>query len=57
MDKLFDFLWNEGRLIKGILFFLVFAYGIENDRDYWTWVLLLSSILNFVFYIINKCTH
>ena len=35
-------------LLTGTIFFLLFAYDIENDRDFWTWVWLLNSILNFL---------
>lgn len=34
--------------IFGILMFIGFAYDIEYDRDFWTWIWLLTSILNFV---------
>ena len=34
----------------GILFYLVFAYDIENDRDFFTWIWLLSSL----FFIVNS---
>lgn len=34
--------------IFGILMFIGFAYDIENDRDFMTWIWLLTSILNFI---------
>ena len=33
-------------LLWGVVYFLIFAYDIENDRDYWTWVWLLNSLLS-----------
>jgi hypothetical protein len=33
-------------LIIGIINFLAFAYDIENDRDFMTWMWLLTSQLN-----------
>ena len=35
-------------LILAIINFLIFAYDIENDRDFFTWIWLLTSILNFI---------
>jgi large-conductance mechanosensitive channel len=35
-------------IIFGVLMFIGFAYDIENDRDFWTWIWLLTSILNFI---------
>lgn len=35
-------------IILGIIFFLVFAYDIENDRDYFTWLWLLASEILFL---------
>ena len=37
-------------LIFGIFQFLIFAYDIENDRDFWTWTWLLISQLNLMTY-------
>jgi|688.fasta_scaffold798655_3 hypothetical protein len=34
-------------LLLGVGFFCIFAYDIEYDRDYSTWMFLLSSILWF----------
>ena len=31
-----------------IIFFIGFAYDIENDRDFMTWMWLFSSIIFFV---------
>ena len=33
-------------LLWGVVHFLIFAYDIENDRDYWTWLWLLNSLLS-----------
>lgn len=38
--------------IFGIFMFIVFAYDIENDRDFLTWIWLLTSILNFLTIIV-----
>ena len=35
-------------LLLGCVWFLVFAWDIQNDRDFWTWVWLLNSQLNFL---------
>ena len=35
-------------LFWGIANFLIFAYDIQNDRDYWTWVWLLTSQVSFL---------
>lgn len=32
-------------LLPAIIYYLLFAYDIENDRDFWTWVWLLNSII------------
>jgi Ca2+/Na+ antiporter len=37
-------------LLFGIGYFLIFAYDIENDRDFWTWLWLLNSQLNLLIY-------
>jgi len=34
--------------VLGLLFWVVFAYDIENDRDFTTWMWLLLSIFFFV---------
>jgi hypothetical protein len=34
--------------IWGIVNFLIFAYDIQNDRDYWTWIWLLTSQISFL---------
>lgn len=39
-------------ILLGVLLFLVFAWDIENDRDFWTWLWLLDSILWFVISIL-----
>jgi hypothetical protein len=40
-------------LLLGVFFFCVFAYKIEYDRDYSTWMSLLCSILWFL----NSLVH
>jgi tryptophan-rich sensory protein len=37
--------------IIGIISFIIFAWDIENDRDFYTWLWLLNSIINFIFCI------
>lgn len=34
-------------LILAIKHFLIFAYDIENDRDFMTWIWLLTSLIAF----------
>ena len=34
-------------MIFGIINFLIFAYDVENDRDFFTWIWLLTSALFF----------
>lgn len=34
--------------IMGLYFFIGFAYDIENDRDFMTWIWLLTSQINFI---------
>lgn len=34
--------------ILGVLFYIAFAYDIENDRDFTTWIWLLTSVFFFV---------
>lgn len=36
------------QLFLGVLFFIIFAVDIEYDRDVWTWLWLLNSMLNIV---------
>ncbi len=38
-------------LLLSIICFLIFAHDIENDRDFWTWLWLLISILWFINYL------
>lgn len=38
-------------LIGGIIFFLIFSWDIENDRDFYTWLWMLYSILWFIMFI------
>jgi hypothetical protein len=38
-------------LILAIVNFLIFAYDIEKDRDFFTWTWLLSSILWFMYFL------
>ena len=40
-------------LLWGVLHFLIFAYDIQNDRDFWTWLWLLNSQLSFMGVLIN----
>ena len=35
-------------LCVGMVFFVIFAYDVENDRDFWTWLWLLNSQINFL---------
>ena len=37
----------------GVLSWASFAYDIENDRDFMTWIWLLTSILCFVNYYLR----
>lgn len=39
---------NKLFLVIGILFFIVFALDIQHDRDFMTWIWLLSSQLSFL---------
>lgn len=43
-NKLKATLW----LFWGLANFLIFAYDIQNDRDYWTWIWLLTSQISFL---------
>lgn len=43
-NKLKATLW----LFWAIANFLIFAYDIQNDRDYWTWLWLLISQISFL---------
>ena len=38
-------------LFFAVLNFLIFAYDIEKDRDFWTWMWLLTSIICFISYL------
>jgi hypothetical protein len=49
-------------ILLGVIYFGLFAYSIENSRDFFSWLWLLGSILNFmaaIRYTIksNKMTH
>ena len=35
-------------MIYGVTNFLIFAYDIENDRDFWTWLWLMSAVIGFM---------
>jgi hypothetical protein len=35
-------------LLWGVAYFLLFAYDIENDRDYGTWLWLASAQISFL---------
>jgi hypothetical protein len=39
--------------ILGIINFLIFAFDIEYNRDVMTWILLLTSIIFFMFSLIR----
>lgn len=39
--------------LLGILFYVIFAYDIENDRDFLTWMWLLASAFSFINSIIR----
>jgi hypothetical protein len=43
-NKTTAILWT----IWGIVNFLIFAYDIQNDRDYCTWIWLLTSQISFL---------
>lgn len=43
-NKLKAILW----LFWGVANFLIFAYDIQNDRDYWTWIWLLTAQISFL---------
>jgi hypothetical protein len=34
--------------LLGIIYFFIFAYDIENDRDISTWIWLLNSQISFL---------
>ncbi len=41
--------------VSGLLLWFVFAYDIENDRDFMTWIWLLTSgILFMISYLMHK---
>jgi hypothetical protein len=48
--KIYTLFW----LVFGILFFLGFAYDIENDRDFMTWIWLLTSILGLMEFVVLR---
>jgi len=41
-------------LLTGIFFFFVFAWDLENDRDMYTWLHLLSSVIWLGEYFIQR---
>jgi hypothetical protein len=43
-NKLKATLW----LFWGVANFLIFAYDIQNDRDFWTWIWLLTAQTSFL---------
>jgi len=43
-NKTTAILWT----ICGVVNFLIFAYDIQNDRDYLTWIWLLTSQIQFL---------
>ncbi len=40
-------------LLLGVIIFCIFAYDMEYDRDYTTWMWLLTSILLFLISLIH----
>lgn len=41
-------------LIIGILFFVCFAWDVEHNRTFFTWLILLLSILNLLSFAIDE---
>jgi metallophosphoesterase superfamily enzyme len=41
-------------LIMSILFFVIFAFGMEYHRTFWTWIALLNSGLFAILYLNDK---
>jgi len=37
-------------LIFGVLCWVIFAYDMENDKDFYTWLWLMLGIINFVLF-------
>lgn len=35
-------------MLLGIIYFVIFAHDLETGRDFWTWMWLLASMLNFL---------
>jgi hypothetical protein len=49
-DKLYNpFEWLS--LLLSITFFLIFAYDIENDRDFHTWLWLFNAMIFYTNYV------
>lgn len=49
-DKLYNpFEWLS--LLLSITFFLIFAYDIENDRDFYTWLWLFNAMIFYTNYL------
>ena len=38
-------------LLLSIISFFIFAYDIENDRDFYTWLWLFSAMVNYTNYL------
>jgi len=38
-------------LLFSIVFFLIFAYDIENDRDFYTWLWLFNAMIFYTNYL------
>jgi len=38
-------------LLLSIIFFLIFAYDIENDKDFWTWMWLFNAMVSYTTYL------
>lgn len=49
-DKLYNpFEWLS--LLFSIISFLIFAYDIENDRDFYTWLWLFNAMIFYTNYL------
>ena len=40
--------------IAAIFNFLIFIYDLENDKDVYTWLWLLHSVIFFIFFLNNQ---
>lgn len=48
-DKLSAIVW----FLFGVMCFIGFAYDIENDRDFFTWLWLLNSLISFLWFSLH----